>query len=835
MLKKALPHILSIAAFYAIACIFYLPVIQDGKRLVQGDTKQYIGMSHETLSYADIEGERPAWTDSMFGGMPTVQITGPGIMTLPKYIWYILRLLMSPEIMTLFLAMLSAYVLALCLKAPPLVAFITGVAFGLASINILYMAAGHATKVRAIALMPGVLGGVIYAFRNNMWGGAAITAFFLSMHIDANHLQMTYYLMFLIGAVGICELIASQLNGSIKKFATTSVILLAAAFVSLLPSLPGLQITKDYSSYTTRGEAVLEDVLADQNDGLDKDYILEYSLSRGEWLSGIVPDIKGGASQLYWGEQRFSGGAIYFGAIAFALLLAFFFVGKDRLRWPVLAITILAIILSWRDASFVTDFFLDYIPMFSKFRDTKMMLVLVQLSVALGVAMMLKRLWDESGNGNWKPWIYSLGGVTGVLILFYILPTTFFDFTSSIRPDRLQGEIAANQLTQMRLEVFRADVLRSIGLIILATGAVFVCLKGILKREVAIGILAVLLLFDVYNVDQRYNRNFDSEFNVAFPHEASVHEQIILQTELAQTVGFEEKYKEHVGLIEEEFGIKMNSRTATGKYKKANDAAMFRALNRLSHFRVLYWQNPMNDARTSYFFKSVGGYHGAKLRRYQDFITYVLQPQNERFLNAVKTTNNLAGAAPILKGASMLNTKYISFLVQDGPIPLPNALGPAWVVNNINWVESNDDELFSIENTDVATTAIVHEEFRDYIPQFTQADSAQTSVELLAYHPEGSTYKVSGNSDGLLVLSEIWYPEGWSATIDGEEAQLLRANYILRALPITAGDHEVVLKYEPAGAKSAGIVSGIGSLLLFLFIAVSWYMCCGVTGSCAKE
>jgi len=288
-------------------------------------------------------------------------------------------------------------------------------------------------------------------------------------------------------------------------------------------------------------------------------------------------------------------------------------------------------------------------------------------------------------------------------------------------------------------------------------------------------------------------------------------------------------------LIEEEFGIKMNSRTVTGKYKKANDAAMFRALNSLSHFRVLYWQNPMNDARTSYFFKSVGGYHGAKLRRYQDFITYVLQPQNERFLNAVKTTNNLAGATPILKGASMLNTKYISFLVQDGPIPLPNALGPAWVVNNINWVESNDDELFSIENTDVATTAIVHEEFRDYIPQFTQADSAQTSVELLAYHPEGSTYKVSGNSDGLLVLSEIWHPEGWSATIDGEDASLLRANYILRALPITAGDHEVVLKYEPAGAKSAGIVSGIGSLLLFLFIAVSWYMCYGFTGSCAKE
>ncbi len=792
-------------------------------------------MSHETLSYEDIEGERPSWTNSMFGGMPTVQITGPGIMSLPKYIWYILRLLMSPEIMTLFLAMLSAYVLALCLKAPPLVAFITGVTFGLASINILYMAAGHATKVRAIALMPGVLGGVIYAFRNNMWGGAAITAFFLSMHIDANHLQMTYYLMFLIGAVGIGELIKAINDGKIKKFATTSAVLIAAALVSLVPSLPGLQITKDYSTYTTRGEAILEEVLADQNDGLNKDYILEYSLSRGEWLSGIVPDIKGGANQLYWGEQRFSGGAIYFGAIAFALLLAFFFIGKDRLRWPVLAISILAIILSWRDASFVTDFFLDYVPMFSKFRDTKMMLVLVQLAVSLGVAMMLKRLWDESGSGNWKPWVYSLGGVLGVLLAFYMLPNTFFDFTSSIRPDRMQTELPANQLSKMRIEIFRADILRSVGLISLALAAVFVCIKGVLKREIAIGALAIIMLFDVYSVDQRYNRSFDSEFNTSFPHEASVYEQMILQNEIAQTEGFEEKYKEHLELIEEEFGIKMNERTAAGKYKRANDAAMYRALNDLTHFRVLYWQNPMNDARTSYFFKSVGGYHGAKLRRYQDFITYVLQPQNERFLNAVRTTNNLAGAAPILKGASMLNTKYITYLVQDGPIPLPNALGPAWVVNDINWVSTNDDELFSIEDTDVASTAVVHEEFRDLVSELNNSDSSTFNVELIDYHPEGSTYKVSGDSDGLLVLSEIWHPEGWSATIDGIDAPLIRANYILRAVPISAGDHEVVLHYEPVGAKRAGMVSGFGSLLLLLFIAFSWFKCCGFTGSCAKE
>ena len=895
MLKKALPHILSIVAFYAIACAFYSPVILKSKRLVQGDTRQFIGMSHETLSYEDVEGERPSWTNSMFGGMPTVQITGTGLMTFPKYVWAFLRLLMSPEIMTLFLAMLSAYVLALCLKAPPLIAFITGVTFGLASINTLYLAAGHATKVRAISLMPGVLGGIIYSFRNNMWGGAAITAFFLSMHIDANHLQMTYYLMFMVVAVGICEFfsaipvmeasdkkprwfikallimlvcgvaifitgitgssgggligtwsIAGVLIGaifrskrcinvsSLKKFSTTSVLLIVTAFLSLLPSLPGLQITKDYSHYTTRGEAVLQETITDSQDGLDTDYILEYSLSRGEWLSSIVPNIKGGANQLYWGEQTFSGGAIYFGAIAFALLLAFFIVSKDRLRWPILVISLLAIVLSWRDASFVTDFFLDYVPMFNQFRDTKMMLVLVQLAVAVGVAISLKKIWNEAGSNKWEPWTFTFGGLIFILFLFLVLPELFFDFTSSIRFDSLQEKIKINELKSLRIKLFREDVIRSIGLIIVAGAGVFVVIKGAVKREIVFGVLAVIMLLDLFIVDKRYTNSFDTEFNVVFPHEATNAEREIVSFESMNLEGFEEKYKENLSFIEGDLDIKINERNANAKYLKASDAAKFRALNSLTHFRVLNWSNPMNDARTSYFFKSIGGYHGAKLRRYQDFYDHVLQQQSMRFSQAVNTTGNVEGAMGILKGASMLNTKYI-IGAGERPIPLNNAMGPAWMVHEINWVESNDDELFSIENTDVKSVALVHEEFKNSIPEFvTFSDSTNTvsTVELVEYHPDGSTYKVRGERDGLLVLSEIWYPEGWSATVDGEEVQIVRANYILRALPVKAGDHDVVLSYSPAGAQKAGLVGNLGSILLALFIAFSWYMCCRL---CCRE
>ena len=258
LLQKALPHLIAIIALYAVAAAFYAPAILESKRLHQGDTLNFIGMSHETLSYEAVDGERPSWTDSMFGGMPTIQITGTGLMTFPKYVWALLRLLMSPEIMTLFIAMLSAYILSLCLKAPPLIAFIAGATFGLASINTLYLAAGHATKVRAISVMPGVLAGVIYAFRENKWMGAAIAAFFLSLHLDANHLQMTYYLIYLVVAVGLGELVYSYLKGELKTALTTSALLIAAAFSAALPSAPNLWLTQDYSHNTTRGAAILD-------------------------------------------------------------------------------------------------------------------------------------------------------------------------------------------------------------------------------------------------------------------------------------------------------------------------------------------------------------------------------------------------------------------------------------------------------------------------------------------------------------------------------------------------------------------------------------------------
>lgn len=810
--KKLLPHLIAIAALFAVAAVFYWPAISKGDSLALGDTANFYGMAHETLSYADIDGERPAWTNSMFGGMPTVQITGTGIMTLPKYIWAFFRLLMSTEIMTLFLAMLSAYVLAICLKARPLLAFIVGATFGLASINILYAAAGHATKVRAIAIMPAVLGGVIMAYRQNRWLGAGIAALALSLHIDANHLQMTYYLMYIIGAVGLTELIVAFKKGAGRNALITSALLIAAAFAAVIPSMPNLSITKDYSNYTTRGEAILPAVES-SDEGLDKDYILEYSMAKGEWLSMMIPDIKGGADQLYWGEQRFSGGAIYFGAIAFALMLAFFFVGKDPMRWPLLAVTALAVILSWRDASPLTDFFLESVPMFSKFRDTKMMLVLVQLAVATGATLAIREILDSK---NWKPWVFALGGISFVLVLFYAIPTSIFDFSSSIRPDLAVEQIGIRKAEELRLEIFRSDVLRSLVLILMATGVVFASMKTMVKREVALAILCVLMVGEIYNVDKRYKSRWISEFEAEFPFEPTKAEMNILAVESQSLEGFAELKDQHQEIIEEQLGHKL-----TRRHARAEAAAAFRSLNALTNFRVYDWGNPFNDARTSYFNKSIGGYHGAKLRRYQDFIEHVLTPEREEFAASVETMG-IGLAKQLLKGAGMMNTKYMLLPGAEGPLPL-DPLGPAWFVSDVKVVDTDLEELDGIRAIDPGVTALVHSDFADAVGALSFGLDSTATVSMTEYHPEGSTYSTTSSKESLLVLSEIWYPEGWSATIDGEPADIIRANYILKAIVVPEGEHTVALSYEPKGVATAGILGNVGSLILLMFLGLSFY------------
>ena len=827
VLNQVVPHAIAVFLLFLISAAFYSPAFLKSERMKQGDIEKFRGMSHETLTYESVEGEKPSWTNSMFSGMPTIQITGLGFTTLPKVIWLILRFFMSPELMTLFMAMLAGYVLALCLKAPPWIAFIVGATFGLSTITTLYLAAGHASKVRAIAVMPGVLGGVICAFRGKRAAGVAVFTLFLALHLYANHLQMTYYLIFLVGAVGIYELISILRKGQTKYALITSLFLLIGAFCAALPQSSDLYLTQEYAHHTTRGEAILTDpntantLLAE--DGLSDQYILEYSMARGEWMSVMVPNIKGGADPLYWGEQRYSGGAFYFGAIAFALCLAFFFVGKDRIKWPLLFVTVLAILLSWRDTSFVSDFFINHFPLFNKFRDTKMMLVIVQVAVATGATLALKEIWEETNSKNWKPWLYSFGGIVFVLALFYALPLVFFDFTSSIRNDQAVLQLGKSSAVDLRIDIFRDDILRTIGLLILFVGLIIVTLKNILNRHASIAILSVIMIAEIITVNSRYSVNWVPAFEADYPFEASPQDMAILSSQTTDLIGYEDLRKSYIKIEEEKLGHKL-----TRRHSRAELAASFSALNALSHYRVFDWQNPFNDARTSYFHKSVGGYHGAKLQRYQDFIDRVLRPEIEDF-KAFAESSGIGLATTRLKALAMLNTQYMILPGAEQPLPLGGALGPAWVADNILWVDDAETEISEIRNVDLASTAIIHTDFLSETASFEIPDSDvsldnMSNVSLIHYHPDGSTYEVNSEHDGMFVLSEVWYPEGWKATVDGIDVPLVRANYILRALPISAGRHTVELRFEPSGRKLAGLASGFGSFVLLIFLFSMTYM-----------
>lgn len=863
-------HIGALLLFFALSNGFY-SLFHDGYKLYQPDIVQFQGMSHETIVNEILNDESVQWSNAMFSGMPNYQSGGKsGGFNWSNWLRLkIVSIFAGAEIGLMFVAMLTAYLLALALGASPWLAMLSGVGYGLSTIIVLYLGAGHRSKVLAITYMPGVVLGVVWAYRGLIWRGASLVILFLALHLASNHFQMTYYLIIFLGVFIVGLGVKKWREGEFRGFMRSSLMLLLAAVLASLPSSMNLLNTKTYSTYTTRGKAILDiddegtitgsggqsmsiKSLAgsqgggNSGDGLGENYILEYSMSKMEWLSVMCPDFKGGAAKapaniqgqrvevpVYWGEQKYSGGAFYFGAIVMAFFFLFLFVGRHWARWPFMLLTALAIVLSWRELSGVMKFFMDYVPLFDKFRDTKMMLVLVQLIGGMGAVLMLKELVDLGQNraalgDAWirarKRVLIGMAAMVAVFACFYAFPTALLDFRPSLRNDMLENYLSASQLTALRVGVFRADVARTILLLIASAAAAAILMWGKVKAHYVGVTLVAIHTFDVWHVSMRYHSNemtpgqpssWVSDADYAFPYKPQPVHLNILARERPATQAFDSAKERLFAHYAEDFPRRL--RPADKEF--LGNLAELDALRAGSNpFRVFHLHKNFSDAETSYFFQSVGGYHGAKLQRYQDFMEFMLIDEMSNLTKRAEQGNVEQGLREMW-GFRMLNTKYLI----TGPeqlVPVVDPFGPAWFVQSVDWAETSNDEAIQ--------TKALKSKNRAVVPASMQADAAHTgdpgahSIALEQHAPETIRYAVNSENGGLMVCSEVYYPLGWKAFIDGEPAPLLRANFLFRAVSVPPGSHVVEMRFEPTASNIVNLASlgGVISLIFFLFATV---------------
>ena len=809
--KNILSIIAAIIAFAAITLVYFSPVLQ-GKLVKQHDIEMHKGMAQEIDNYRNVTGEQTLWTNAPFGGMPAwnISVQQKGNLTLPFY--KALRIGLPQSLSSVFISMLGFFVLLLVLDCGFWISFIGAIAYGFTSYLFIVIGAGHNAKAMAMAYMAPVIAGVLLTYKGKYLWGCILTAFALAFEIRTGHIQITYYLLLIIVILIIAELISDLKNKQLGHFLKASLGLVVAAILGILTCSTTLYGNYEFGKETTRGKPVLTRNEANQTKGLDRDYITQWSYGKGETWSLLIPNAKGGASayigkknpalekadrqfrdsiaqsSAYWGDQPGTSGPVYVGAIVVFLFVLGALTVKGKLKWALLIATLLSILLSWgKNFMGFTNFFLDYVPFYDKFRAVSMTLVIAEVTMPLlgflGLAEIAKS--PESFKQNLKKFYIALGITAGICLLFYLAPKAFFSFLSQNEAEQFaamskgkDGALYANfatQLEDVRVAIFRKDTLRSLLFIILAAVPIFLYGKGKLKGQIAFPILAVLVLIDMFPIDKRYlnNNNFQPKQRVKNPYTESVADKAIL----------------------------------------ADNSLDFRVMD--------LTKDMFNDASTCYFHKSLGGYSGAKLRRYQDIITQYLGGELNQ-LRGTKSIQEMMQVMAQLKVANMLNTKYIIYNPEAQPISNPFAFGNAWIANGIKWVDTPNDEIDAIANTDLQHTAILNKEFAQQVGNYRLTDSILPQIVLTEYQPNKLTYRFNGVSassttaDYLVVFSEIWTSKGWKMYIDGQEQPLLRANYLLRAALVPSGEHEIVMEYAPKAYKTGNTVTFASSLIMIL-------------------
>jgi len=809
--KTLLPYITAVLVFLAITMIYFSPLL-EGKRIQQSDIMQFTGMSKEIVDFREKTDTEPLWTNSMFGGMPAYQISVVYKGNILGYLDTILTLGLPHPANLVFLYFIGFFILLLVLKIDPWLAIAGAIAFAFSSYFFIIIDVGHNSKAHAIAYVAPVLAGIILTLRQKYILGGILTAIFLSLEIKANHPQITYYMVLMVFILGLVELIfAVREKRVVKLFASVGVLVIAASFAALT-NIATLWATWDYGKDTIRGKSELTSNLENKTSGLDKDYATQWSYGVGETMTLFIPNFYGGGSSgkisensaivkalkannvpqnqiaqftkyplpfLYFGNQPSTAGPVYVGAIVFFLFILGLFIVRGPLKWWLLSVTVLSILLSWgHNFMAFTDFFMEYIPGYNKFRAVSMALVIAEIAMPVLGLMALKVLFEK--HLDQKKLVKSLqiaAGISGgIAFLFVIMPGVFLSFTgandAAIQQQFQFPDWMMQAIRDERARLVRLDALRSLAFVILAAGVLWAFLLSKLNKTYVYMILAALILLDMFAISKRYlnNDSFTSKAKVETPFTPTEADQEIMK----------------------------------------DSDPNFRVFNlTVSSF---------NDASTSYFHKSIGGYHGAKLRRYQELIENQISKQNMSVLN-------------------MLNTKYF-ILPGDDRKPTAqrnyDALGHAWFVEGYDLVDNADQEIAAITLFNPGDTAIIDKRFANALESFTPGRDSTAYIRLTSYAPNYLTYDYTTGKDGLAVFSEIYYPKGWNAYVDGNLTSHFRANYVLRAMVLPAGNHKLEFKFEPnvyvVGEKISLISSIILLVVVVLFIALEVRKGCKTAG-----
>jgi len=786
IIKNQLPHIIALISFLLISYIYHAPLL-EGKELKQHDTMVFKGMAKEGSDYRTKTGKEALWTNSMFSGMPTYLVGLSWKNNLFKKINSFIQIGPRPGSYT-FITMLGMYIALLMFGANPWLSIVGAIAYGLSSYNIIILAAGHNSKAVALAYIPLVIASIHYTLHKKMWLGLAVFGLSMGLEILAGHPQITYYGFLMILIYGIIEIYISIKDKYIKILIPKLIGLGIVLILAIGSHFGNLYSTYDYGKFSIRGPSELTSNKSNQTSGLDKDYATAWSYGKLETFNLLIPNLYGGSSSAdlgkdshlykelkkynapnakqiverapaYWGPQPMTSGPVYIGAVIIFLFVLGLFLIKGPLKWWLLSVTIFSFLLSWgHNFMWFTNLFLDYFPGYNKFRTVSMILIIAQIAIPilaiLGVDRLLKE--DIKKQEFLKAFKNTLIIVGGIILIFLVFGKIFFNFSAPVDAQMFgKYNDLINALRNDRASMLTSDALRSLIFVVLTALLIWQFYNKKLKQKYFFGGLIILVLIDLWGVDKRYLNfdNFISKKKVQVPYQPTSADLQILKDK------------------DPDFRV-FNTTVST-----------------------------FNDASTSYFHKSIGGYHGAKMRRYQEIIEHHISRNNMSVLN-------------------MLNTKYFIINTKLGPQAQlnPNALGNAWFVDEYKLVNNADEEIAALTNFDPKQEAIVDKRFTSDLNGLSIKKDSTASIKLLEYTPNYLRYKSINKNDGLAVFSEIYYPKGWIVKINGKETSLFRANYILRALRVPAGENIIEFSFEPKIYSIGENVSLISSLLLILFI-----------------